>query len=131
MAREEALLIAMRAGEISDAASDAADAAMMDAFSALRCGVTQPWDHHPAARMLCSALHTLNLALVSEDARDRTAALALASRHPALHPLDTEAAETGMVEARLHRLRGFVDRLEALNRVETCDALTSGSFAEL
>ncbi|MBK5927335.1 hypothetical protein [Rhodobaculum claviforme] len=108
----------------SDTIGAAVDATMTDAVAALGRAVVQAWAHHPAARTLFSALHTLNLALLSEESRDRVTALGLASRHPALTPLDAEGAECGLVVVRLHRLRGLLERLEALTASDLHDAPT-------
>ena len=94
------------------------DAAMTDAVTALARAVEQPRADHPAAWMLFSALHTLNLALASPEDWDRKVALGLASRHPALNPLESGEAGGLLVAARIHDLRRLIERLETLTAAD-------------
>ena len=113
---------AMRDGEIYD--STCADTAMASAISALECAVAQPCEQSLVSRTLFGALHTLNLAMMPQEARDRSAALQRAASHPVLQSIDGGSAASAAVDARLQRLRDLMERLHVLNVCEPCDSST-------
>lgn len=126
VALTEAIQHALLDGDLLDVDSTVADAATADALAALGYAVSCPWEGQPAAsRILASALHTLHLALLGQDAGERTAALAAACRHPSLQPLGFNQPQSELLDHRLEGLCGLVERLRALTAVEPHEPRTA------
>lgn len=106
--REEALLAMADPDEWTLADADSATQAAMDA---LQHAVTEPTGAQPEVRALAAVLHTLNMAWLVEDARDRAWALDAAMRHPSFAAENQDDPGYEVVGHRVDQLRDLVERL--------------------
>lgn len=106
--REETLQLMVYFDEQAIGNADSATQAAMDA---LQHAVMRPTGAEPSAQTLAGALHTLHMAWLIEDARDRAWALAAAVNHPLFTAQDRYDANHEAIEHRIDQLRGLVERL--------------------
>lgn len=109
--REEALQFM---SSVDEQALADADRATQSALDALQHAVTQPRRADSENRALEAALHTVYMAWLIEDSRDRGWALDAAVRHPSFTPLGQAGARDDGVGHRIDQLRGIVERLGRL-----------------